>query len=273
MAFYQDKFVITCAARVLWDGITRPESLDDGGKKYTLKVGALASSPEIGELEAIAMQALQQDQKFNGQLPPGGIWPLGDVKPGEFGDMIQGHKVFNTSTYQVPDVFDINGQKLDPVHYGAMFYPGATVQLIVCAKTFDNRSRGVKFELHGVKIIDATSPKLPVASSVDAAAAFGAAPATATPPAGNMPPAATPAPGAAPGMPPAASSAMPQTAAPAASSVVPAAGNVTPPPAPQAAPTPPPQPAHDFLTVNGQQFTAEQLRAGGWTEEQINAAR
>lgn len=68
-------------------------------------------------------------------------------------------------------------------------------------------------------------------------------------------------------------------------------GGLNPAPAPQAAPAPAPQPtppqqpvqpAHDFLNVpppsapnrnvNGQVYTAEQLRAAGWTDDQINAA-
>ena len=257
MSFYQDKFVITGNARVLWDGITRPTAVDGGGQRHTLKVAHPASAPEIAELDSIAKKALSEDSKFRGQLPPGGIWPLNDIQQGEYENLLVGHKVFNTVSYQAPDVYDANGDKLDPMQYSAMFYPGATVQLIVCAKTYDNVSKGVKYELHGIKIVDATSPKLPVPSSVDAAAAFSQAPATQTAPAGNMsPPNAD---GAILQTPAAAPSVPAPMAAPAAASAPPAPGPIT--------------PAPDFLTYNGQQYTADQLRGYGWTEEQIDGIR
>lgn len=254
--FHNDNFVITGNCRILWDGVTKPESLEGGGQKHSLKVAQIASAPENGELQVILDRELQQGE-FRGVLPPGGLPGISDIRPGEYGDMIPGHKVFNTVTYNgVPDVFDVNGQKLDPMQYGSMLYPGATVQLIVSARTYNNKSKGLGFWLNGIKIIDATSPKLPVGGgAIDAGAAFAAAPVPAgSAPANTAPPAA------------AASSATQTTAVPAASSVAPAAGNAAPPP-------PAPAPAHDFLTVNGQQYTADQLRAGGWTEEQIAAAR
>jgi len=192
MAYYQDKFVITAPARVIWDGITDPEKLENGGYKYTMKVAMLASATEMGELEHIATQAIQGYPKFNGTLPNGGIWPLNDVREGEFGDMLAGHKVFNTSTYRQPEVYDEHGAKLQQMQFANMFYAGSTVQLVVCAKTFDNRSRGVKFELHGVRVVDATSEKIPVSAGIDVAAAFGASPQAPQAPAPQAPQAPAP---------------------------------------------------------------------------------
>lgn len=246
MAFYNDNYVVTGNARVLWDGITRPEALDDGGKKFTLKVAMPSAAVETGELRAIIDRELKQGV-FQGVLPAGANQAMSDVKPGEYGDMLPGHIVFNTTTYSTPpDVYDINGQKLDPMAYGQMFYPGATVQLIVSARSYNNKSKGMGFWLNGIKIIDATSPKLPVGSGqIDAAAAFGAAPAAAP---------------ATPPTTPAASSAPAPMPAPAAPSAAPAPGPAV-------------QPAHDFLTVNGAQYTEQQLRDAGWSEAQIAAAR
>lgn len=255
MAFYNDNYVITGPCRVVWDGITGPEQMDDGTMKYSIKVAQLASAPETVELQTILDRELSSGQ-FRGVLPPGALPGISDVRPGEFGDMLPGHKVFNTVTYKTaPDVYDVNGQKLDPMQYSAMLYAGATVQLIVAARTYNNVSKGLGFWLSGIKILDATSPKLPVSGGVDAAAAFGAAPAATV---GN-----TSAPGAAQPTPAAAASAPAPMAAPAAQSVAPAPGPSAPPPAP----------VEDFLTVNGQQYTADQLRAAKWSEEQIAAAR
>lgn len=231
MAFYQDKHVITGNARVLWDGITRPKALDSGGFQHSLKVAMLASLPEAGELESIAQRELQ-DGEFRGVMPPGGHPAVSPIRAGEYGDMLPGTVVFNSATYNgAPDVYDINGQKLDPAHYGSMLYPGATVQLIVSARTYNNVSKGIGFWLNGIKIIDSTTPKLPVGGgSIDAAAAFAGTPAA-------------------------------------------GADTPAPPPGQQTPSAPPPAPADDFLDVNGKQYTAGQLRAGGWTEAQIAAAR
>lgn len=252
---YDDKFVITAPVRILWDGITRPEKLDDGGLKYSLKVAMLSTAVEKGELEMIATKALQADTTFNGQLPPGGIWPLRDVQAGEFSNMLPGHICFNCSTYSVPEVYDPSGAKMDAIQYAPIFYPGSTVSLIVCAKSFNNISKGIKFELHGIRVIDATSPKIPVGSNIDAAAAFFGG-------AGSMPQPG--APGAIPAMAPAVASVPPQMAAPAVPAAVPVPGPSM---------TPAPAPAPDFLMVNGAQFTVQQLTDAGWTPEQIAAAR
>ncbi len=246
--FYQDNYVITGNAVVLWDGISRPEPLDDGGQKHSLKIAMPASAPEVGELQSILDRELASSE-FRGQLPPGALPGMSDTLAGEFGDVLPGHKVINSVTYNgAPDVYDINGQKLDPMHYSSMLYPGATVQVIVSARSYNNKSKGLGFWLNGVKIIDATTPKLPVAGGVDAGAAFGAASGGAT--AGNTQ------------QPPAAQTVQPQTAA-VPSPAAPAPGHSAPPPAP----------APEFLTVNGQRYTEQALRDAGWSEEQINAVR
>jgi hypothetical protein len=256
--FYQDNYVITCNARVLWDGITRPEPLDGGGQKHSMKVALIASAAEVGELQSILNKELAAGE-FRGQLPPGALPGMGDTRPGEFGDMLPGHKVINSVTYNgAPDVYDINGQKLDPMHYAAILYPGATVQLIVSARTYNNKSKGLGFWLNGIKIIDATSAKLPVGSgSIDAGAAFSGAQQQ------------QPAHGATQQTQAAASSAQAATNVQDASSAVPAPGcdDTPPPPAAQV------HPDQDFLNVNGKQFSVTQLKAANWSDQQIDAKR
>ncbi len=264
--FYQDNYVITCNARILWDGITRPEALDGGGQKHSMKVALLASAPEVGELQSILTKELTAGE-FRGQLPPGALPGMGDIRNGEYDNMLVGHKVINSVTYNgCPDVFDINGQKLDPMHYAAMLYPGATVQLIVSARTYNNKSKGLGFWLNGIKIIDSTSPKLPVGSGhIDAGAAFtGAA-------AGNTQQQA-----AANTVNQAAAASSATTTAGAADASSAGAGNgndAPPPPADNDAPPPPVTPDADFLNVGGREFSVAQLRAKGWTDAQIDGAR
>lgn len=248
--FHGDKHVITGACRVIWDGITNPDrNPPGGGIKYSLKVAMPAAFPEAAELQQILDAELQTGQ-FKGTLPPGALPGISDVQPGEFNNMLQGHKVFNSATYgSPPEVYDINGQLLDPMTYGSMFYPGSTVQLILSARSYNNVSKGLGFWLNGIKVVDATSPKIPVGNGIDAGKVFGgaAAPGAGTQPAiaGAPSPAATMPMGAPPPAP-----AAPAPAAPAA-----------------------PAPAYDFLTVDGKQFTPDQLRAAGWSEAQINGLR
>lgn len=233
---YGDNYVITGPGIIMWDGITRPETKkDDKGQdylQYSLKVALDSRSLEVQELTHIATAALQNDPKFRGQLPPGGNWPIVPIAPTDFEGKLPSHVSVNGKTTFLPEVFDVNNQKLPPQVYQAMLYPGSTVKLLLSAKSFDNKSKGVKFQLSGIMITDATTPRLPV-GGVDAAAAFGgAAPAgPAAPPAYAPPPAPV----------------------------------AAPPLGPPAVPGPVMLPA-----ANG--MTYEQYKTAGWSDEQMVAA-
>jgi hypothetical protein len=255
MSFYNDKFVRTGNAVIVWDGITRPETNDSNKLVHSLKVAMAPGSPEILELEQLANMSLTAS-KFNGVLPPGANWPTKVIGVGEVDPAVQGYTSFSAKTYNgAPQVFDANGQVLSPMQYGAMLYPGAIVQVLIHAYDYDNKQKGVGFGIDGIMIVDATAPRLNVAG-VDAAGAFGGG---ATAPA--APPVAPAAPPVAPAAPP---------VAPAAPPVAPAA---------PAAVQPGVVAARDFLTPQapaGVQLTAkaiaegqtyESLLAGNWTPE------
>ena len=168
-----------------------------------------------------------------------------------------GHWIINASNGFAPDCF-ANGVYTSQVMRKETFKCGDYVRLILSPKANGSTdSPGIYINMIGCELIQA-GVAIQSASSIDGQATFGAV--AATLPAGaqvdpNIPAVATQ-------TAPVAPSAAPQTAA---SVAVPAAGNAT--------PKPPPKPAHDFLTVNGQQYTAQALRDGGWTEEEITAAR
>lgn len=273
MAFHGDSHVVTCPCVILWDGITRPEPNDSGKMVHSLKLAMLPSAPEYAELNKICKDALTADAKFRGNMPPNGCYPLQNCDPNKFEGKLAGYVEFNCKTFNgAPQVFDVNNKQLDPMFYGPMLYPGALVQVVVHAYTFDNKSKGVALGLDGIRIVDATAPRLPV-GGVDAGAAFGGAPAPAV---GQAPPFVAPtaqgnqyAP-AVGGMAPNAMGAAPPVGA----------GTTNPPPLPgapvqpnpgflnpgAAAPPAPPAPPAKQMTAAANGVTYEQYIAANWTD-------
>jgi hypothetical protein len=257
MAFHGEQHVVTGRCIVVWDGITQPDKNDGGQLVHSLKLACLPTAPEVAELTQIATAALQADAKFRGTLPPGGCWPINNCDPQKIEGKLAGHVEFNAKTYRgAPQVFDANGKSLDPMVYGPMLYPGAIVQAVVHAYSFDNMSKGVAFGLDGIKIIDAKAPRLPVGGGIDASAVFGGAPAFG-PPGAAAPPVYQPAP---PVYQPA--------PAPVAANVQPHPGFLTPGAAPPPAPPMPPAPARQ-MTAAANGVTYEAYIAAGWTEQQL----
>jgi len=248
---HDDKHVITGNAVVIWDGITRPET-KDGKVIHSLKVAIAPGSPEIAELMELVQNTLN-GSKFKGVLPPGGKLPFivaGTDKPTP-DPQVTGYTMINAKTRTgAPTVHDINGAVLSPMTYGGMLYPGAVVKIIVHAFEYDsNGNQGIALGIDGIQVIDATAPKLAIASGVDTAAAFGGAPAAAAPVSG--------APAAMAGAAVAAvASTVPQTAPPAAPAA-PATDFLDPPVAP---PTP-------TMTPKAGGHTYETLKSMGWTDE------
>lgn len=153
------------------------------------------------------------------------------------------------------------------------FKTGDYVRLILDVKGNEStQSPGIYINMKGCELIQA-GPEIISESALDGQATFGQV-------AAQLPPGALTDPnigGAATAQQPpanAANSAPQTTVAPAASSVAnpDPVGNAAPPPPPAAAAAPPPPaPAHDFLLVQGQKYTADQLRGAGYSEEQITA--
>ena len=247
---------------VMWDGITRPDTKTDDKTKesfttYSLKVALLKSSPEVAEIQGILSAELQNGE-FKGKFPNGGHWGLTEVDPTSLEGRLPSHVAINPKSYRKVQVFDVNNQEIPEVAYQNLLYPGATVRVIVSARTFNNVSKGVGLWLGGIQIVDATTPRLPVGNGVDASKAFGSAP----------PPGGAPAPG---GFAPGGYSA-PGAPAPGGYAPGGAPGGFVPgAPAPGPAAPPPAAPAGPVMTAKAQGATYDQFRAQGWIDEALIA--
>jgi len=227
--------VVGCT--VVWDAITRPGQAPDGSPKYSLKVVVPPHSQDIPLFSALANKTLLESE-FKGTLPAGGRMPIGTALQSEFNGLFTGWHVLNCNSRRVPDVYDENGQRLDPMQYGPLLYSGQKVDVLVHCYDYNNTgNRGIACGLDAFGIIaSANAPRQEFGGpSVDTASAFGAG-------------SAAPQPGVTPqqnhGMLPGA----------------------TPPP-PGAAAAPPPAEAR--YSYNGAIYTEAQLKAGGWTDAQI----
>jgi hypothetical protein len=251
MAIVNDgKSVVTCDAVILWDGITRPETdTYDGVPAYNIKVALPQNAAEVTELETLCNTTLQHSE-FKGAMPQGGNWPIASLDLAKFpadAARLTGMVGVNAKSKYVPQVYDANGQVLQPMQYGQMLYPGAVVRVLVGCYAFNNKSKGLAFSLDGIMIVDAVNaPKLSVGGGMTESekrnAFFGGASAPTT------------APSAAPTM-------TPPSAAP---SVQPAHDILTPPPSAPAAPAVVMRTASD-----GKQYSEDTMRGWGWTEQQI----
>lgn len=171
-----------------------------------------------------------------------------------------GHWIINAKNGFAVDCY-ANGNYTQQVMQKEIFKTGDYVRLVISAKgNAPTKSPGVYVNLIGCELIRAGIP-IVSASSLDAQATFGSA-AAVMPQGAHVDPNVH------------AAGATQQTEAVAQSATI-----ATPvqdvPPAAQAVGSPPPPPAlaHDFLTINGKQFTADALREANWTEAQIAAAR
>jgi len=265
--------VITGNAIVVWDGITKPETMKNGQPlakpQYSLKLALRANDPCLAEIDAIAKSALQAS-KWKGVMPHGGSWPLANANPQIADGALNGMITINPKTSQqdiTQKVYDANGQPLNPMAYARMLYPGAVVQVIIHAFDFDNVQKGISLGLDGIRIVDAAAPALNIGASMPAsevASAFGAAPVAAPQPPVFTPPVGQP----------------PVYQQPPVGYSAPQPPVFTPPvyqqPTAPAPPMPPITPAPDFLAppippahqmtaaANGASY--EQLVAIGWTD-------
>jgi len=253
----KDDKVIIFGAVLLWDGINRPEEMDGekGGLKFNVKCAIPNTAPEVQELQALGTKELNEGQ-FRGKFPAGGHWVSKAVDPTKYEGSLPTHVEFTAVTYQYfeSSFLSANNQPLKREQMANLLYPGCIVDVIVSARSYDNKSKGVGLWLNGLRVVDSSRPKLPGCGGVDAAKMFGA-------PAGPNGEKTFPHPPSAAGGPP-----------PAAGGPPPAAGG--PPPAAGGPPMPPGvQPAPDFLNPPARQMTAKcaghtyaQMLAAGWTD-------
>lgn len=258
MPQFDEKHVKAEGCVILWDSVSRPES-NEAGQKHSLKVAIAPHNPDCALLQQLAQNALQQSE-FRGTLPNGGTMPMTLLGPNDFGGQFNGWYVFNCGTYRgVPDIY-IDNARADLMQAGGLLYGGQVVDVLVHAYVNNKKVKGVAFGLDGFNIqAHANAERQNFGGAgVDTSAAFGGTP-------GNAPAAGAGAPSA-PGT-------LPGTAAPAST---PPASNppqqstdyMPPPPVgAQAQPMPLVTPAQ--YSYNGAVYTADQLRAAGWNDAQI----
>jgi len=156
-----------------------------------------------------------------------------------------GHWVINAQNGFAPDCF-ANGIYTTQVMRKETFKAGDYIRLVLDVKANGSvDSPGVYVNMRGCELVRAGAP-IVSASSIDGQAMFGSVAAVLPQGAQVDPNIQQPA-------------AVDQQTAPA--------------PAPQAPAPQTVQPADDFLTVNGEQWSVQQLRNAKWSEEQITAAR
>lgn len=174
-----DGNLCTVKGTLVWDGITDPEMDTPVGKpKFSAKIVIHPQEADLVDFNALANLELQNGE-FKGALPAGANWCLGQVSPtdkfnadGQF----NGWLCINAGTYRgAPQVFDMMQNQLTPQSYTSMLYAGAQVELLVNFYSYNNKQKGVAAGLAGVRIIDATTPRLAVGGGYDAGKVWGQA--------------------------------------------------------------------------------------------------
>jgi hypothetical protein len=175
MSRFDENHVKISGCTIVWDGITRPDKNQDGTPKYTLKVVVDPNNRDLVDFHQLAQETLQQSQ-FKGVLPAGGRMPIGVAEASEFNGLFPGHCVISAKTKFMPDVYDENGQALDPMQYGGLLYPGQRVDVLLhCYEYNAAGNRGVSAGLDAFAIIaSAQAPKLEIGGGrMDTSGAFG----------------------------------------------------------------------------------------------------
>lgn len=263
MAKFGVDAVITDPMQIIWDGITRPETMKNGialpKPIYSLKVAGSPQAPWLADINAL-VQATLIASEFKGVMPHNGDHPVKQCDPTLAEGKLAGLISINAKTRNgAPKVFDAAGAQLEPMAYGPMMYPGCLVKLLVTAYPFNKEgNKGVALSLDGIQIIDAQAPRLPIGGAgPDAAAAFGGG--VATQPASVVTPGASPA-----------GYVSPQV--PAQPPVTYQTPGVVPAPSFLAPPVPPAAPAGPVMTAKANGMTYELFKADpAWTDELLRS--
>ena len=136
---------------IVWDAITRPEVNDGGNTRWGLKVVIHPNNPDLALIQQLANSELQNSE-FKGVLPNGGIMPIGTAAATEFNGLFTGYAVVNASTFKMPNVHGESGVIMQPMQYGNLLYSGQSVNIIVNASAYNNKSKGVALRLDGFQI-------------------------------------------------------------------------------------------------------------------------
>ena len=179
MPMFGDKHVKLDNGIVVWDGITRPETIaqgDHAGKlKWSLKVIFPPTCPDLQLFNNIVQQELQHGL-FKGSLPTGGQLPIKQATPQEYNGQYNGWFAINFNSMRNPQVVDENGATLDPMQYGQLIYAGQQVSVVAHVYSYDTKgNKGVAAGLDGFGIItSANAPRQNFGGSgVDISQAFG----------------------------------------------------------------------------------------------------
>lgn len=177
MPLYEQTKVLIKGVTIVWDGITRPEMLEAAngqppGQKWNVKVVVPPNSPDLPLLSQLVNEELAAGE-FRGQMPNGGIFPIGTAGPQEFGGGFAGWAVLNCTTYRQPQVFDEAGAVMQPMQYAQAIFPGQSIDVLVHCKTYNNKSKGVAARLDGLGVnVSANAQRLDIGGG-NVAGAFG----------------------------------------------------------------------------------------------------
>ena len=180
MPNFDDSHVKLCGGIVVWDSVTRPEIQDQGknaGKpKWSLKVVFEPNNPDIALYNDLANRSLQASE-FKGVLPQGGRMPILTCGPNEYGGAFNGWPAISfKTTLRAPDVYDDNGQLLDPMQYSQLIYGGQRVDVLAhCYPINAGGNRGISAGLDGFALIlSANAQRMDFGGNgMDTSGAFG----------------------------------------------------------------------------------------------------
>lgn len=165
MAIVDDSHVLTMNGVIIWEAVTKPDANEDGSQSWNLRIAVDPNAPEIGELQQLVQKALRESPKKEVSLQAPGNNPISAIDVGKFPEL-PGRVCFSAGTRQgQPPVYDVNGALLNPMSFGPMLYNGTVVQLLVHAYVYANKQKGVNFGIDGVRIIDATAPRLSIGAA------------------------------------------------------------------------------------------------------------
>ena len=159
MPSFDENHVKLCGGIVVWDGVTQPETQQQGknaGKlKWTLKVVFPPNCPDLGLYDQLANKKLQESP-FRGVLPAGGRMPINQVGPTEFNGMFPGWFCISfKTTLRAPEIYDDSGtgQQLDPMQFGQVVFPGQSVDVLAHCYDYDNAgNKGISGGMDGFQV-------------------------------------------------------------------------------------------------------------------------
>lgn len=179
MPQFDEKHVKLCGGIVVWDGVTRPEVVQQGAKagsnKWSLKVVFEPHNQDVALFDQLANQALAES-KWRGQLPGGGRMPISIAQAHEFGGNFAGWPVISfKTTLKAPDVYDENGAPVDPMQLAQLLYTGQKVDVLAHCYEYDAAgNKGISAGLDAFAlIVSAQAPRLNIGGGINTAGAFG----------------------------------------------------------------------------------------------------